>query len=349
MLVYYSLVMELLSFTPGNGIMTTYAPKNMTNSEFQPTREGKDLFPVKKAMVLHNPEAGEGDTSERALIKSIESAGFNCSYSSTKQFRWENIETEGGIDFLVLAGGDGTVRKIADELLGRKMIEKKLPIGLLPFGTANNIATTLGLCKESLDIIQGWHHGTVKKFDVGIIEGLEEPAFFLESFGYGLFPKLMQEMQKQKKNDLQDPKEKLQAALEILHDLIQSTPAKKCKIQINGNDYSGDFILIEVMNIRSIGPNLNLAPDADPGDGVFDVVLITELQRAALSEYVHKKTKGIEVAFDFPILKGRDLRIFWDGKHVHVDDEYHKIEEPVEIKIELREGLLEFLVPADES
>jgi diacylglycerol kinase (ATP) len=321
----------------------------MINSAFELTREGKHLFPMKKAMVLHNPDAGEGETSERELIKSIESAGFKCSYSSTKQFRWENIETEDDVDFLVLAGGDGTVRKIADELLGRKVIDKKLPIGLLPFGTANNIAGTLGLCKETIDIIHGWHHGTVKKFDVGTIEGLDKPAFFLESFGYGLFPKLMQQMKKQKKDDLIDPKEKLQAALEILHDLIQSTGAKKCSLQIDGNDYSGEFLLIEVMNIRSIGPNLNLAPDSDPGDGKFDVVLITELQRAALSEYVHKKTKGIEVVFDFPILKGSDIKIFWDGKHVHVDDEYHKIEEPVEIKIELRKGLLEFLVPADES
>ena len=299
---------------------------------------------MRKAKVLHNPGAGEGDTTKRELVKQIESEGFKCSYSSTKQFRWENIETE-DIDFLILAGGDGTVRKVAEELLGRKVIDKKLPLGLLPFGTANNIAKTLGMDKPAPEIIHGWHDATLKNFDVGRIEGLTEPTFFLESFGYGLFPKLMLEMKKRNKNDIQDPKEQLQAALELLHELVLSPPVKKCNIQIDTIDCSGEFLLVEVMNIRSIGPNLHLAPDADPGDGKFDIVLITENQRKHLAEYVRNKIDGLEVPFDFPLLKGKSLQIDWNGKHIHVDDEYHKADEPVSIRIELRQGLLDFLVP----
>ncbi|MEX2231843.1 MAG: diacylglycerol kinase family protein [Cyclobacteriaceae bacterium] len=301
---------------------------------------------MKKATVLHNPEAGEGETSKRELINKIESAGFKCSYSSTKQYRWENIETE-DIEFLILAGGDGTVRKVAEELLSRKVIEKKLSLALLPLGTANNIAKTLGLDGSTREIIEGWQEGTSKKFDVGMIDGLDEPSFFLEAFGYGLFPKLMQQMKKQKKDDISDPKEKMQAALELLYDLIIEAPVKKCSLKINDIDYSGEFLLVEVMNIRSIGPNLNLAPEADPGDGEFDVVLITENQRKALAEYVRKKMNGKEVQFDFPLLKAKELEILWDGKHAHVDDEYYKIEKPLRIKIEVREGLLEFLLPAE--
>jgi diacylglycerol kinase (ATP) len=301
---------------------------------------------MKKAKVLHNPEAGEGDTSRKDLLGKIESAGFECSYSSTKQFRWENMETE-EIDFLILAGGDGTVRKIAEEVLARKVIEKKLPLGLLPFGTANNIAKTLGLSGSASDIIAGWRTGTRKKFDVGTIDGLEKPSFFLESFGYGLFPKLMQQMKKQSKNETTDPKEKLQTALGLLHALILEAPLKKCSLFVDEKDHSGEFLLLEVMNTRSIGPNLNLAPEADAGDGEFDVVLIADKQRQLLAEYVAKKMEGIEVPFDFPLLKAKKVKIFWEGKHVHVDDEYYKMEEPVQIKIELREGLLEFLLPGD--
>jgi diacylglycerol kinase (ATP) len=300
---------------------------------------------MKKAKVLHNPEAGEGDTSKRELIQIIESAGFKCSYSSTKEFRWENTDTA-DIDFIILAGGDGTVRKIADELLGRKVLDKKLPIGLLPLGTANNIAKTLGLCGAPAEIIEGWRAAGIKKFDVGKIGGLPKPSFFLESFGYGLFPKLMSQMKKEKKDHhLEEPKEKLYEALKMVHRLILDAPLKNCSLHVDGKDYSGDFLLLEVMNTRSIGPNLNLAPDADPGDGVFDVVLITDSRRLALTEYVQKKMDGKEVSFDFPILKGRNLEMLWDGKHVHVDDEYHKLDKPARINIELREGLLEFLLP----
>lgn len=311
---------------------------NATHSKF---------FSMKTAKVLHNPTAGEGETSGRELLDKLASAGFKCSYSSTKHFRWENIETE-DLDLLILAGGDGTVRKIAEELLARKVIEKRLPLGLLPLGTANNIARTLGLDDNVDQIIAGWGGAVTKKFDVGRVTGLGKPTFFLESFGYGLFPRLMQEMKKQKKNQLDDPKEKLEAALKILKDLILSASPKKCKLAINDKDYSGEFLLIEVMNIRSIGPNLNLAPQADPGDGEFEVVLITEHQREALVDYVEKKIQGTEVLFDFPILKARELTISWDGKHVHVDDEYHKLETPSSVQISVREGLLEFLLPAEE-
>src|SRR5690606_9146485 len=94
----------------------------------------KTISAFKKATILHNPGAGEGDTSRKELLHAMELAGFECSYSSTKQFGWENMDTA-DTDFLVLAGGDGTVRKIAEEMLSRKLIEKKLPLGLLPMGT----------------------------------------------------------------------------------------------------------------------------------------------------------------------------------------------------------------------
>jgi len=299
---------------------------------------------MKKAMVLHNPGAGEGETKKKELIAAVESAGFKCSYSSTKQFRWEKVDTD-KIDFVVLAGGDGTVRKVAEELLSRRVLEKRPPLGLLPFGTANNIAKTLGLRGSVAQIAQGWHNASIKRFDVGVIDGLDRSMFFLESFGYGLFPKLMKEMDERGWDEIEDPKERLKVALRALHDLVLKAPLKQCDLQIDDIDYSGEFLLIEVMNIRSIGPNLSLAPDADPGDGEFDVVLITEKQRKHLAEYVRKKIEGADILFDFPLLKAKRLTMFWDGRHVHVDDEYLKLDDPMHIAIELREGLLQFLVP----
>ena len=306
----------------------------------------KNSSALKNATILHNPGAGEGDSSKRELLRVLELAGFKCSYSSTKQFRWENIDTD-NTDFLVLAGGDGTVRKVAEEMLSRKLIEKKLPLGLLPMGTANNIARTLGLCADPGRIVEGWSKGEMKKFDVGVIKGLDKPQFFLESFGFGVFPRLMQEMKKQNKNDIDDAGERLRAALQILTELISDAPVRKCRLEVDGHDYSGDYLLVEVMNTRSIGPNLALAPEGDPGDGVFEVVVIREEQRDALIEYVNRKIDGSEVTFDLPIYTVRKrLVILWDGKHMHIDDEFGKIDKAERIDIEVRPGLLDFLIPA---
>lgn len=296
---------------------------------------------MKSANILHNPKAGEGEFTRKRLIKLLQASGFDCSYSSTKKKGWEKIEAAEA-DLIVLAGGDGTVRKVAGELL-----DKKLPIGLIPLGTANNIAKTLGISGSPQEIIESWHQRHIKKYDVGRIYGLKKAGFFLEGFGYGVFPRLMKEME-QRKDELTDSAEKnLNLALEVMHDIILNSKARYCKITIDGADYSGRFLLAEVMNTQSIGPNLNLAPFADPGDGSFEVILVNERQRDEFASYVHNKLNGVEQPPIFNILKAKNLEIYWEGKLLHVDDEIIQMKESVDVKIKLQEGVLQFLVPGE--
>jgi diacylglycerol kinase (ATP) len=299
---------------------------------------------MKVARVVHNPGAGEGALTKQELVSLINSAGFGCSYSSTKKKGWEKFESSEN-DFIILAGGDGTVRKVAGELLDKTLLDKKLPIGLLPMGTANNIARTLGIRGEHRDIIQSWTETHVKKFDVGRVFGLGKSRFFLESFGYGIFPRLMAEMKKQDEADRDTPEKSLRMALSILHDLIEEMEPQYCKIALDGTHHDGNYILVEVMNTSSIGPNLKLAPLADPGDGVFEIVLIGDSQRQEFAEYIKNKLQGREIPFAFTTLKAKKLEIFWGGSDAHIDDQYQELEKNTDIKIELLHGLLEFFVP----
>ncbi len=296
--------------------------------------------------LFHNPTAGDEEHSKKKLLRAIESHGFECRYSSTKNKGWEKIESEA--EFIVLAGGDGTVRKVAAELLNRKLLEKKYPIALLPLGTANNVARTLGLNGNAEELGESWWKGKTKTFDIGMVQGLDEPGFFLESFGYGLFPRLMKEM-KNRKEELEEkdlsPEEELQLVLEVLHDLIHDYEPKEFKLEIDGVDHSGEYLMVEVMNTRSIGPNLELAPAADPGDGSFEVVMVSEKQRASLMDYLRKKRKGSKTPFACPTHKAKKVTIACDGIHAHMDDEYLKLKKLLEIKIELQKGALDFIIP----
>ena len=300
---------------------------------------------MKYARVVHNPGAGVGDISKNELVALINSAGFGCSYSSTKKKGWEKIEAS-ETDFLILAGGDGTVRKVAGQLLDKTLLERRLPIGLLPMGTANNIARTLGIKGTHHEIIQSWSETHIKKFDVGRLYGLPESFFFLESFGYGIFPRLMVEMKKQS-DDLKDtPEKSLRLALSILHELVEHLEPRYCRVLIDGVEHDGNYLLVEVMNTSSIGPNLKLAPLADPGDGVFEIVLIDESQRHEFAEYIQNKLKDREKPFGFTTLKAKHLEIFWDGEDAHVDDQYVQLKKNTDVRIELLHGLLEFFVSA---
>src|SRR5688572_13921184 len=84
------------------------------------------IHQMKLAQLLHNPGAGEEAHSKKELIALIEETlDVECRYFSTKEKDWQDIEP--GIDLLVIAGGDGTIRKVCRELLNRKRIDRQVP------------------------------------------------------------------------------------------------------------------------------------------------------------------------------------------------------------------------------
>ena len=293
--------------------------------------------------LFHNPTAGNENHDKEELISLMEKNGFECQYSSMKK-DWKDIDEK--VDFIVAAGGDGTIRKITKQLLDRKLSEKTWPIALLPLGTANNIAQTLNVEGSTEEIIQSWHHTHIKAFDVGRISGLSTAGFFLESLGYGMFPYLIKKM---KKVESQAPEQEIKTALEILYEIIFSYEPKQCHLKIDGVDHSGKFLMTEIMNTKLIGPNLFLSPHGDPGDGEFEVIMIPEKDKEKLAAYISDKLKGVESTYTFRQLKAKEITISWEGSHMHVDDEMIKIDKDVEIEIELRKGLLEFMVPNKEG
>jgi diacylglycerol kinase (ATP) len=298
---------------------------------------------MKVAKLLHNPKAGEGEYTHKKLARLVNRAGYDCSYSSTKKEGWDKIKTSES-DMIVVAGGDGTVRKVA-----KVVLEKKMPLALLPLGTANNIAKTLGITGTPEEVIETWENAILKPFDVGRIYGLKKEAgFFLEGIGYGVFPRLMKEMKKKKDRLSESPEENLRIAWETLHDIILTSKARYCKISLDGADYSGKFLLAEVMNTQSIGPNLNLTPVGDPSDGEFEVILVSERQREEFAAYVHNKLHGIEQPPIFNILKAKNLEVYWEGRLLHVDDEIIQLKKSKEVRVKMQEGLLKFLVKPEE-
>lgn len=298
---------------------------------------------MKYVKLLHNPTAGEEDHTEKELTPLIEAAGWECRYSSTKEKGWDIIEPD--TDFIAVAGGDGTIRKAALTLLERKFSDKKLPIAVLPLGTANNISKSLGITGSVEETIESWKTGQIKKYDVGRIEGMERPYFLVEGFGYGIFPRLMKVMKKVDKERKTTPEKALQTALEELLHLVLSTEARHYHVLVDGNDHSGKFLMVEVMNSRSIGPNLLLSPNADPGDGSFEIVLVPDEDRRQLADYVKGRISGEEANFNFPAISGSKVEIHTEDTLLHADDEMISLEEPVAITVELQAGILEFLVP----
>jgi diacylglycerol kinase family enzyme len=298
---------------------------------------------MKTIHLIHNPGAGDEAHSKTTLLKLIEAAGYECRYCSTDNKEWQNIDPT--TDFIVIAGGDGTVKEVASVLLKKQRAIKRLPVAILPCGTANNIAESLNIKGELVDIIRSWSEAQTTAIDVGEIFGEEEePGFFIESFGYGLFPYLMKEMDKQGKDEIEDKDEKMKAALELMHTISHSYKPHYCELIIDGEDHSGEFLMAEVMNTRFIGPNLFLSPHGHPGDGTFEVVLIPGEDEAKFAAYIDCKLKGEEVVFNFVTIKAEDIQIKWKGTHVHIDDQVIALKENAPVHVRVQKNAFVFLI-----
>ncbi len=295
---------------------------------------------MKQVILIYNPTAGNEEHSLKNLVSQIESQGYTCRHYSTKEEEWKEIDYHA--DILAIAGGDGTVRKVIKQLLKQK---KNIPIGLLPLGTANNIAKTFEVSGGTKQIIRSWKTAPIKKVDTGWLHNVPEENFFLEGFGFGIFAYLMKEMKKSN-TKYDTPEDELKGALKLLHEILLSYEPRKCRLEIDGTDHSGKFYMVEVMNIRSIGPNLVLAPYADPGDGELEVILIPEAHKEKFASYLMQKLSNGEDEYQFHTLKGKQIKISYDGKRLHADDKLLKLTSEIEILIEIKEGNLNFLVPA---
>jgi diacylglycerol kinase (ATP) len=269
-----------------------------------------------RVTLIHNPTAGAGKASAESLVRLLQAAGHKVRYQSAKADDWDEALALPA-DLIAAAGGDGTVSRVA-----RRMVGRGIPVAPLPLGTANNIARTLGVADVSLEeIVRGWRNPRRVKLDVGVAEGPWGKRQFLEGVGVGLFATLLAHGKAKKKAAKSGrTADRVTRALRMLKRRVKTCEAIALKASLDGRDISGSYLLLEALNILYVGPNLFLAPESKPGDGTFDVVLVTEAERDRLLEYLSKWQDNRERLAVLPSHRGKRLKLEWTGFQVHIDD-----------------------------
>lgn len=269
-----------------------------------------------RVTLIHNPGAGFEQPTAEELSAAIRQAGYEPDYHSTAEEDYEKALEQPG-EIVAIAGGDGTVGTILKQLQGKDVL-----IGLLPMGTANNIGTSLHLNRSALELIAAWPQCQKKLFSIGTVQGPWGEERFLESVGLGIITKLIAVLDaKENKQNLKfkSREEELAYILKALEALLDKYQPVHCTLEIDGRDYSGNYLLVEVMNINYVGPNLPLAPKADPADEVLDVVML-EGNKQKLKEYIQARLKGEKATLDLTSIKGKHIKISSKSADVHVDD-----------------------------
>ncbi|HUQ76861.1 MAG TPA: diacylglycerol kinase family protein [Burkholderiales bacterium] len=298
-----------------------------------------------RVTLIHNPGAGrQGEDNGAQLRAFLAEHGYEVRYQSAKEDDWK-AALKKPADMVVVAGGDGTVAKVT-----RRMVGRGLPVGVLPSGTANNIARTLGLLERPFEeLVRGWKNGRRVKLDVGVAAGPWGERYFVEGVGAGLFANLLT---KPAGDRVKKRKGAVENALQRLQSLAEIVEPVDVRATLDGEDISGHYLMIEAVNLRYVGPNLHLAHDSQPGDGQFDVVLATEAQRDRLVHYLGHWQDNRERLAMLPTRRGRHLKLEWTGFPLHIDDKLRPTEKvkPEEIaglvEVRLDGDSVEFLAPA---
>jgi diacylglycerol kinase family enzyme len=306
-----------------------------------------DLHPAitVRITLIHNPGAGrQGANDARKLVRFLEEQRYEVRYQSAKDEGWKKALKKPA-ELVAVAGGDGTVAKVT-----RRMVGRGIPIGLLPSGTANNIARTLGLLERPFEeLVRGWQGGRRVKLDLGVAKGPWGERYFVEGVGAGVFASLLAnpaaESIKQQKNAVEKALARMKAHAE------GSQPIELFA-RLDGKDISGRYLMLEALNLRYVGPNLHLASESQPGDGNLDVILVTEAERDRLLYYLEHWQENRERLAVLPTLRGRKFELEWNGFPLHIDDKLKptpkakpkEIAGPVEARLD--GDTVEFLVPA---
>jgi diacylglycerol kinase family enzyme len=296
--------------------------------------------------LIHNPNAGDQDEDGKSLRKLLRDAGHEVRYHSAKEYGWKGALKKPA-DLIVVAGGDGTVGRVI-----RRVADRGIPLALLPSGTANNIARSLEQAERPFEeLVRGWEKARRVKLDVGVAKGPWGERNFIEGVGFGLFAGLLARTETEKKPKPRGGAGRVESALRRLQKDAERFEAIEVLARLDGKDLSGHYVMLEALNLRYVGPNMHLAPDSTPGDGEFEVVLVTEDERERLVHYLESWQDNRERLAVLPSHRGKRLQIEWTGFPLHIDDKLYpkkdpqpsEIAGPVEARLD--GAAVEFLMP----
>ncbi|WP_088893499.1 lipid kinase [Leptolyngbya ohadii] len=214
-----------------------------------------------KALLLVNRQSRKGQDKLEEAIDQLRKSGLEWIEATPKSpdmiadlIRQHRDE----VDCVIVGGGDGTLNAAIPGL-----VETQLPLGILPLGTANDLARTLGIPNDLAEACQVITHRRTTPIDLGCVNG----KYFFNVASIGLSVQITRKLSK-------DTKQKwgiFAYPIAALQALRHSRPFRADLILDNGEHRRVKTIQIAVGNGRYYGGGMTVASDAAIDDQQLDV------------------------------------------------------------------------------
>jgi diacylglycerol kinase (ATP) len=235
-----------------------------------------------QAKLIANPGAGKPEESAKQLelaTRLLQEHGIEVNVALAKPKEEATPPArqavKDGYDMVIAMGGDGTLEAVL-----RGMVGRKTPMGIIPTGTQNNIAKSLGIPIEMEEACALIASGRVRKLDVGRVKVKKgRKLYFFELTAVGLVAALYPQTSKLADGKLSRIKD---VALTLLHQEpdpeVFLTLDDESKIKV-------DTMLVVISNAPMFGANFLVAPNASVTDGFLDVSVYPDFSKTEVLAY----------------------------------------------------------------
>ena len=224
----------------------------------------------KRMLFIYNPFAGKGMLSGKlsAILRIFTDADYEVTVFPTRGPRHATKlvrEYVDQMDYIVCAGGDGTLHEVTEGLMSMEP-QKRKPCGYIPAGTVNDFANSLKIPKDFEEAAKTVVAANLYACDVGSTNG----KCFTYFSGFGAFTDVSYETNQNAKNALG----KLAYFLEGAKRVMDIT-SYYLNINYGNVEVKGDFIYGMICNTYSVGGLLKFEEEhVELNDGEFEAVFI---------------------------------------------------------------------------
>lgn len=231
---------------------------------------------MKKLLFFVNPQAGHGEIRESLMdvLQTFAAADYEITIHPTQGPRdlTEVIAQKGAdYDVIVSTGGDGTLNETTAGLM-RLTKEQRPVVGYIPGGTVNDVASTLGLSKNTRKAAADIVRGVPYAIDVGSFND----RWFNYVAAFGAFTDVSYRTSQEDKRVLG----RLAYLLDGGKSLTEIRPIQ-VEITVNGETRRETVLAGLVTSTTSVGGfSIKSMTDVALDDGLFEVLLVREIRTA---------------------------------------------------------------------
>lgn len=206
-------------------------------------------------------------------------------------------------DFVIVVGGDGTVREVASALAGTSRV-----MGVVPVGSGNDLLKTLGVPRDPLQACAACRDGRDRRIDVVRVSaqgsgGVQELCF-ANAAGFGFDAAVVAEARKSAH---------LRGLPLYLAAVLRAVREYQCplaRITVAGRSWEQRVLMVAAANGRIYGGGMRIAPEAQLDDGLLDICVIDAVNRLTIYRRLPRFVSGTHVSLkEVTMCRASDLEL----------------------------------------